>query len=280
MLLPRRLWIAGAAVILSALVVPSVCGAQTSDNGATPPGEEEQAAALAQHLTTLPVRDAGEMKAADRDLLQQREMDVSKAAAFYGFDISDSRWSYHQIVCRSLPGQLLLSFQNDSAERGASHFVAVVPANGEKVQVVTEYAHGLLPFRAAWEKSAAYEAFNHMAEADRGSSPLGSDSHWLNLGMCFVALTGRVPQVPIPEQNVAASEALAKRSGSTPIIEIQQDRGAEVRFSDVSDPRRTGNWELRFDARGRLTKAIVESLPPVKTKQAPLSPIIPKIEPE
>jgi hypothetical protein len=237
-------------------------------------------AALDAHVSTLPVLDAGQMKPADRELLQQRELDVSRAAAFYGLDISDSHWTYKQILCHALPDHLMLSFHNESAEHGASHFVAVVPANGDKVQVVTDYTHGLLPFHAAWEKSAAYEAFNHMAVADRGEHELGPESHWLSLGMCFVALTGRVPHVAMPQQSVSASEALVKRNGSTPIILIDPGKEAEVRFSDVSDATQTGNWSLRFDSKGRLTKAVLDTAGPLSTKSVPMSPIIPAIQPE
>lgn len=248
-------------------------------NGPPPPGEDEKIAALEAHTATLPLLDAGEMSAADRSLLQQREVDVSSAAAFYGFDISDSRWVYRQIVCRTLPDHLMLSFENDSAEHGASHFVAVVPANGDKVQVVTEYAHGLLPFHAAWEKSTAYEAFNAMTATDRGEHELGPQSHWLNLSMCFVALTGHVPRVAVPKEDVAASEELTKRNGSTPIILIDPGKDAEVDFSDVSQEN-TGNWKLRFDRRGRLTKAEVDRVKPLATRVVPMSPIIPTIQPE
>jgi hypothetical protein len=248
-------------------------------NGPPPPGEEEKIAALDAHTATLPLLDAGEMSTADRSLLEQREKDVSSAAAFYGFDISDSRWVYRQVVCRTLPDHLILSFENDSVEHGASRFVAVVPANGDKVQVVTDYAHGLIPFRSAWEKSAAYEAFNHMTETDRGEHALGPQSHWLNLGMCFVALTGHVPRVAVPKEDVAASEALTKRNGSTPIILIDPGKDAEVDFSDISEAI-TGNWRLHFDKRGRLTKAEVDHVKPLTTRVVPMSPVIPPIQPE
>jgi hypothetical protein len=248
-------------------------------NGPPPPGDEEKIAALQAYTSTLLVLDAGEMSAADRTRLEQREVDVSSAAAFYGFDISNSHWTYQQIVCRSLPDHMMLSFENDSVEHGPSHFVAVVPANGQKVQVVTEYAHGLLPFHAAWEKSTAYEAFNRMTATDRGEHALGPQSHWLNLGMCFVALTGHLPRVAEPRESVDASEALTKRNGSTPIILIDPGKDAEVDFSDVSEAR-TGNWRLRFDNRGRLTKAELESASPLKTQVVPMSPVVPAIEPE
>ncbi len=260
-------------------VLPGAAQLHRHRNGPPPPGEEEKVAALEAHSSTLPVLDAGEMSAADRSLLQQREVDVSSAASFYGFDISDSHWIYQQIVCRSLPDHMMLNFQNDSVQHGASHFVAVVPANGEKVQVVTDYAHGLLPFHAAWEKSTAYEAFNRMTAADRGEHALGPQSHWLNLGMCFVALTGHLPKVAEPRDNVEASEALLKRNGSTPIILIDPGKDAEVDFSDISGAR-TGNWRLRFDNRGRLTKAVLDSAGPLKTLVVPMSPLIPSIQPE
>jgi hypothetical protein len=274
--------VAGAIVALAlcfACALPVAAQLHRHRNGPPPPGKEEKIATLQAHTSTLPVLDAGEMSAADRARLQQREVDVSSAAAFYGFDISDSHWTYQQIVCRSLPDHMMLSFENDSVEHGPSHFVAVVPANGDKVQVVTEYAHGLLPFHAAWEKSTAYEAFNRMTATDRGEHALGPQSHWLNLSMCFVALTGHLPRVAEPRESVEASEALTKRSGSTPIILVDPGKAAEVDFSDVSEAR-TGNWRLRFDNRGRLTKAELESASPLKTRVVPMSPVVPAIEPE
>src|SRR3984957_9824698 len=286
MLSPRlHGWLSGRmkfplAIALSlAGAIPAAGQLHQHRNGPPPPGEEEKTAALEANTSTLPVLDAGQMSTADRALLQQREVDVSSAAAFYGFDISDSHWTYQQIVCRSLLDHMRLNFENDSVEHGASHFVAVVPANGDKVQVVTDYAHGLLPFHAAWEKSAAYEAFNRMMTSDRGEHELGADSHWLNLGMCFVALTGHLPRVAVPEQSVEASEALTKRNGSTPIIMIDPGKDAEVDFSDVS-MERTDNWRLRFDNRGRLTKAVLDTVNPLKTRVVPMSSVIPSIQPE
>ncbi len=275
------------AAAFSALLMTSLvagAAAQGRDGGRSKhplsPQDAEKYAALDAHTFTLPVREAASMSAVDRERLQQREADVSRAAAFYGFDISDSQWSYRQILCHALPDHLMLSFENDSAERGASHFVAVVPPGDGKVQVVTAYAHGLLPFHAAWEKSTAYATFNRMTAADRGEHQLGPESHWLTLGMCFAALTGHIPQVAEPMNDVDASEALVKRSGSTPIILIDQPGNAEVDFSDVAEEDRVGNWRLRFNAHGQLTKAELDAVKPIRTRIAPLSPIIPPIRPE
>jgi hypothetical protein len=268
-----------AAALCFACALPAAAQLHRHRNGPQSPGEAEKVAILEAHTSSLPVLDAGQMSAADRALLEQREVDVSSAAAFYGFDISDSRWTYQQIVCRSLPDHMMLNFENDSVEHGPSHFVAVVPANGDKVQVVTDYAHGLLPFHAAWERSAAYQAFNQMITTDRGERELGPSSHWLNLGMCFAALSGHLPKVAVPKESVEASEALTKRNGSTPIIMIDPGKDAEVDFSDVSAAQ-TGNWRLRFDNRGRLTKAELDTVAPLKTRVVPMSPVIPAIQPE
>jgi hypothetical protein len=268
-----------AAALCFACALPAAAQLHRHRDGPPPPGEDEKVAALEAHTSSLPVLDAGQMSAAHRALLEQREVDVSSAAAFYGFDISDSRWTYQQIVCRSLPDHMMLNFENGSVEHGPSHFVAVVPANGDKVQVVTDYAHGLLPFHAAWEKSAAYQAFNQMITTDRGERELGPSSHWLNLGMCFAALSGHLPKVAVPKESVEASEALTKRNGSTPIIMIDPGKDAEVDFSDVSAAQ-TGNWRLRFDNRGRLTKAELDTVGPLKTLVVPMSPVIPAIQPE
>jgi len=273
-----------SVLLLTAVAVPHVRGqgrdGRSRSRHPLSPQDAEKYATLDAHAFTLPVLDAAAMSAEDRDRLQQREADVSRAAAFYGFDISDSHWSYRQIVCHTLPDHMLLSFDSDSAEHGASHFVAVVPPGDGKVQVVTAYAHGLLPFHAAWEKSTAYATFNRMTEADRGEHRLGPDSHWLNLGMCFAALTGHIPQVAEPLMDVDASEALVKRSGSTPIILIDKPGNAQVNFSDISEEDRVGNWRLRFDARGRLIKAELDAVKPQQTRVVPLSPIIPPIRPE
>ena len=244
------------------------------------PEDTAKYAALDAHTYMLPVLDAASMSAADRASLQQREAEVSTAAAFYGFDISNGHWAYRQIVCHTLPDHLMLTFDNDSVEHGPSHFVAVLPRAGGKVQIVTAYAHGLLPFHAAWEKSTAYQTFNRMTQTDRGEHSLGPESHWLNLGMCFAALTGYMPRVAEPTLDVDASEALVKRRGSTPVILIDKPGTAEVDFSDVAEPQQTGNWRLHFDARGRLNKADLDAVKPMQTRVVPMSPIIPAIRPE
>lgn len=278
------------AACLALLITGDVAAQQREPGAAAIAGEHngppvatdaEQEEALASHLVTLPVLTAAEMTEADAALLARREADVSRAAAFYGFDISDSNsWSYRQVVCRALPEHLILAFTNETSPKGPSRFVAVVPHDAGDVELVTDVSHGLLPYRPAWKSGNAYSVFNRMVEADRGERALRSNSHWLNLAMCYVALAGgTVPQVANPLDDVAASEALVKRDGSTPIIRIGDHGAADVAFSDVQQPKRTANWSLSFDREGRLKKADLSEDKPIRVRDVPMSAPLPPIVP-
>jgi hypothetical protein len=250
-------------------------------NGLPVPTDAEQEEALNAHLVTLPLRTAAEMTDEDAALLARREADVSRAAAFYGFDISDSHsWTYQQVVCRALPEHLILAFTNQTSPKGPSRFVAVVPHDSGDVELVADVTHGLLPYRPAWKSSNAYSVFNRMVVAERGEHAVRSNSHWLNLAMCYVAVAGgTIPQVADPLDDLAASEALAKRDGSTPIIRIGDHGAADVAFSDVQQPRRTANWTLSFDRDGRLKKAQLSEDKPISVRDVPMSAPLPPITP-
>ncbi len=224
---------------------------------------------------SLPVLSPAQMSAADAELLNAREADVSRAAAFYGFDISDTSWSYQQIVCRTLPDHLILSFSNEGGIRGSSHFVAVVPHSAGKVEVVSNFAHGLRPFRAAAEREGSYGVFNRMVEADRGGGSITPNAHWLDLAMCYAALTGMPATVAATQDDVGASEALAKRHGSTPIIRVGDHGAADVAFSDVRVPERTENWTLSFDRNGRLKHVDRSDARPLKVQQIQVAATVP-----
>ncbi len=263
------------------LSVPA-CHAQANDG--PPPTPTQQEDALEVHTVSLPMLSSAEMSEEDAALLNARQADVSKAAAFYGFDISDQSWTYQQIVCRTLPEHLFLAFYDGQSPRGASRFVAIVPHGSSKatdsVQIVTDFSHGLFPFEPAWKRDGSFGIFNRVVVADRGEKPVMPNSHWLNLGMCFVALTGAVPQVAVPVDNVAASEALAKRKGITPIIRVGDHGAAEVAFSDVSANHLTANWKLSFDRDGKLKKVDRNEDGPLKVRTSPLPTAPVEILPE
>jgi hypothetical protein len=146
--------------------------------------------------------------------------------------------------------------------------------------VVTDFTHGLLPFHPTWKSGNAYSVFNRMVAADRGEQGLQPNSHWLNLGMCYVALAGgSVPKVAAPLDDVAASDALVKRDGFTPIIRFGDHGAADVAFSDVQAQKRTANWTLSFDGSGRLKKAELREDKPIPVREVPMAappaPIIP-----
>jgi hypothetical protein len=260
------------AVAAGAVVLGCVAGAGAQAGGGAGvagggAGVAGGGAGAAIPTATLPVLTPAQMSAADAALLNAREAEVSRAAAFYGFDLSRADWKYEQVVCRALPEHLILGFTNANSPKGASHFTAVIPRGGGRVQVVAGYAHGLRPFKPSWMNPGSVAVFNGMVAEERGAGPIGGSDHWLNLGMCYAALTGPPPEAAIETQDVRASGALGRRNGATPIIRVGDHGAAEVAFSDVREAERTYNWTLSFDKSGRLKGADRAEAEPVKVKQ-------------
>ncbi len=274
----NQVWARWTVLLSGVLLIAAVCSAQDSRGTAMDRVPTDDTADV--HTVALPVLSPAEMSASDAELLNAREAEVSRAAAFYGFDISDTSWTYQQVVCRSLPDHLILSFSNEGGTRGSSHFVAVVPHGTDKVEVVANFAHGLLPFRPAAEREGSYGVFNRMVQADRGERAVSPNAHWLNLAMCYAALTGMPPQVAALQDEVAASEALAKRRGSTPIIRVGNHGAAEVAFSDVRLTDRTGNWTLSFDRNGQLKHVDRTEARPLKVQRSLIAGLPAPVSPE
>jgi hypothetical protein len=273
MVLPRRLWI-GLATACAAASLSVLCTPAQSQPNAVP----DTAASASIPTAGLPVLSPEAMSAADAALLNAREADLSRAASFYGFDLTRTDWKYQQVLCHDFPRELILAFTNASSPRGASHFTAVIPRDGGRVQVVAGYSHGLRPFKPSWSNPGSMAVFNRMLAAERGSGSAGlgairGSDHWLELAMCYAALTGPPPEAALETEDVAASEHLARLGAATPIIRIGDRGAADVGFSDVRDPDRVYNWTLSFDGGGKLKSADrAEARPPAVTHKGILSP--------
>src|SRR3984885_8667284 len=94
--------------------------------------------------------DAGQMSAADYDVVSNLSPELSKQAALANFDISNPGWHYQQIMCPAFPDYVFLAFAHGAEESGSSRFAAMLPRNSAQVRLVSTYAHGLLPFEASW----------------------------------------------------------------------------------------------------------------------------------
>ena len=199
--------------------------------------------------------DPAQMSNLDYEVVSNLSAELSKQAALSGFDISNPAWHYEQIVCPAFPDYVFLAFTHGADANGSSHFVAMLPRNSAQVRIVSTYAHGLLPFDAAWSRPATHEVFNGMLRQERGTAPLSNAPNWLVIALCYAELSGYPVQMlaysPIP----GPSLDLLRLNANQPQMMIQADKSADVTFSDVSQPTITTNWSLHFDRHCQITSA-------------------------
>ena len=199
--------------------------------------------------------DPAQMSAADDEVVRNLSAELSKQAALGSFDISQPAWHYQQVVCPAFSDYVFLSFSHGADASGSSHFTAVLPRSDARVRVVSTYAHGALPFAAAWNRPGTLEVFNGMLRRQRGLAPIGHARNWLMIAVCYAELSGYPVQVvndtPLPNTTVD----LLRLDANQPQMTIAPDQSADITFSDVSRPGDTTNWSLHFDRRGQITSA-------------------------
>jgi hypothetical protein len=200
--------------------------------------------------------DPAEMSAADHEVVSNLSPELSKQAALANFDISQPAWHYQQIVCPAFQNDyVFLSFSHGSDESGSSHFTALLPRDDAQVRLVSTYAHGALPFEAAWNRPGSFEVFNNMLRRERGLVPVSHARNWLMIAVCYAELSGYEVQVlntyPLPDTTLD----MLRLDANQPQMTIAPDQSADITFSDVSRPATTTNWSLHFDRKGQLTSA-------------------------
>lgn len=211
------------------------------------------------YVFTLERRNPEQMLPADAEVVSSLKSELSEKAALANFDLSDSGWHYQQVVCPSFPDYVVLDFSHGPEPNGSSSFVAALARDGAQVRVVSSFAHGALPFQPAWNRTGTFETFNSMLRHERGLRPMSRAPNWLVIGMCYAELTGHHVQVLTDKQLTDASFDMMRLKGVQPQMRINSDRSTEVTFSDVSRPRVTALWTLRFDRHGQLRAASRET---------------------
>jgi hypothetical protein len=200
-------------------------------------------------------RQPAQMSAADSEVVENLQAELSKQAALANFDISSPAWHYEQIVCPSFPGFVFLVFQHGPDEEGSSRFGAVLPRDNAEVRILSTYAHGILPFEASWNRPGSFEVFNGMLRRERGRKSLSKAEDWLMIALCYAELSGYPVQVlntfPLAEPTMD----LLRLEANQPQMLIGPNRSVDITFSDVSRPGITSNWDLHFDRNGQITSA-------------------------
>ena len=200
------------------------------------------------YRTPIIFRAADAMSSVDRRAVSDRWPSISKKGAMDGFDLSEQKWTYQQIVCPVFTEHLLLLFSRNGGPGDRSALSAVLPRkSGEPVRIVPLLRRSYAPYTAAPENPVTLSVFNQTLASER----MPKEQDWLSVALCYAALSG-AHVVPY-----------------SPTVEIGTDGGSVVRFIDIATPQRPQAWKLIFDKMGHLAKAAVERA------QVPIVKVVP-----
>ena len=193
-------------------------------------------------------RSADAMSSVDRRAVSDNWSSIAKKSALDGFNLSDQRWTYQQIVCPAFAEHMLLLFSRAGGPGDRSAFSVVLPRKGgEPVRIVPLLRRSYAPYTAAPENPVTLSVFNQALANER----MPNEQDRLTAALCYAALSG-AHVVPY-----------------SPTVEIGTDGGSVVRFIDVATPQRPQAWKLIFDKKGHLVKSAV------KRAQVPIVKVVP-----
>jgi len=258
-----------------AAVLASFCGiarGQTvteSPANANPPQEKAipNAVRLKPYFTdsldprrshSVEFRTVDQMSEKDRLLAANAESSIAEHAKYADLDFNQNQWSYPQVICPALPNHIFLRFLRNNGAGDVSMFTASIPRGEEgRVRIIPIQRRGYLLFSPAPINALTISAFNHIrAEENPLPDPdsvqdLALSPDWLGTGLCYAALAGGHPQAAsIGENPVGEKFPVA----GTALLDVGNNGGAVLSFTDVSASPRPMRWSMTFDRKGRLIK--------------------------
>jgi hypothetical protein len=197
----------------------------------------------------LEFRPFDRMTQQDRDLAADAEASIDERAGYANLEFNQGKWNYQQIVCPALPNHLFLQFTRNNGAGDVSVFSASIPRGGEgRVRIIPILRHSYSLFSPAPINALTISAFNHIrAEEHPAKAP-----EWLATGLCYAALAGAHPQAALLAEDAEGTEFPAAMSA---VLQIPNDGGAIIRFTDVAAAPRPMEWTMTFDGKGKLLKA-------------------------
>ena len=202
----------------------------------------------------------------DRDLAAGAEAAIAERAGFAGLEFNQGKWSYRQIVCPALPNHLFLRFTRNGGAGDVSLFSASIPRGEGRVRVIPIQRRGYSLFSPAPINALTIAVFNHI-RAEEHSDAI---SDWLGTGLCYAALAGTNPQAaPIADDSGSREFPAVPPS----VLEVPNQGGAIIRFTDGSAARRPMEWTMTFDDKGKLLKATHLPAPLVREKEIHPAPV-------
>ncbi|HEY1807866.1 MAG TPA: hypothetical protein VGG42_04845 [Acidobacteriaceae bacterium] len=245
----------------------------------------ESAGSEQPRFLQLEHRSAIQADPADVAFLRSKASAIATEAAFFGYDLHASNWTWNEAVCPEFPDRLLLHYQRTSRDGAASLFTVLVPRSQsshgkDRVYVVPILYRNATPFKSAYGSERSIAVFNRVVPPEVAENALRPNGGWLLMGLCYAELVG------------AESHALL-RSGSDvslalapiPTLHITQSAPTrQVIFTDRNAPGRYLVWVLTFSEKGRLLTASATKLsdytaPLRKGEEPPVLPMPPGKQP-
>jgi hypothetical protein len=202
----------------------------------------------------------------EKDRLQaaNAESSIAEHVKYADLDFNQGQWSYQQVICPALPNHIFLRFLRNNGTGDVSVFTASIPRGDEgRVRIIPIQRRGYSLFSPAPINALTISAFNHIRaeenpdpaldpgpDQDKASVPdAGPD--WLGTGLCYAALAGGHPQAAAVSDNPAAEKFPV---ANTALLEVGNNGGAVLSFTDMSASPRPMRWSMTFDSKGRLIK--------------------------
>lgn len=200
-----------------------------------------------------------QMSAHDHALAEQSQKAIARDAALADMEFRRGNWTEQQVACPALPNHLFLRLERNQGPRDMSMFSVSIPRNGTgrvRVIPILRRSYSLFAPAAANERTVAI--FNQIRKEENATQK----PDWLGIGLCYAALAGANPNTVM--QNGTAN-------GMPPVLQVQTDGGAIIRFVDEPLHQHPVQWAMVFNENGILLKVARSSLDLPRARAVPAS---------
>jgi hypothetical protein len=203
---------------------------------------------------SIEFRTVDQMTEHDRLIAANAEGSIGELSKYTGLEFNQGAWTYEQVVCPALPGHIFLRFLRNNGTGDVSVFTASVPRGEEgRVRLIPIQLRGYSLFSPAPINAITISTFNHIRgeESPDPDGTTGHDPDWLGTALCYAALAGGHPQAAQVSDH---PETQKYPIASTALMQVGDEGGAVIAFTDVSMKTRPMKWSLTFDKKGKLVK--------------------------
>jgi hypothetical protein len=197
-------------------------------------------------------RTVDQMTEKDRLQAANAESSIAEHVKYADLDFNQGQWTYQQIICPALPNHIFLRFMRNNGTGDVSVFTASIPRGDEgRVRIIPIQRRGYSLFSPAPINALTISAFNHVRAEENPDADPDRAPDWLGTALCYAALAGGHPQAASVSDNPVGEKFPV---ASTALLDLGDNGGAVLSFTDVSASPRPTRWSMTFDRKGKLIK--------------------------